>query len=251
MTPEAEILFGFNPVLAVLTDPSRPVESLWIVTGQHGNRMREVERCASERGIRPKFVERVVVERLTGGATHQGVALRVGARVQPTWDDLLARLDGLREPVLLLLDGIEDPRNLGAIIRSAEAFGVEAVILPRDRSAPMSGVAVKASAGAAERVDVIRVTNLARAMNELKEYGVRVIGLDGDADATLGEEPWDGALAMVLGGEGRGLRRLTRERCDAVVAIPMVGGVGSLNVATAAGIALYAVQRGRRMDGRG
>ncbi|GAB0058883.1 23S rRNA (guanosine-2'-O-)-methyltransferase RlmB [Candidatus Magnetaquicoccaceae bacterium FCR-1] len=245
MTPDAEVLFGFNPVLAVLSDPARPVESLWIVTGPHGNRMREVERLASERGIRPKFVERVVVDRLAGGATHQGVALRVGARVQPTWDDLLARLDGVVDPVLLLLDGIEDPRNLGAIIRSAEAFGVEAVILPRDRSAPLSGVAVKASAGAAERVDVIRVTNLARAMRELKAYGVRVIGLDGDAGTMLAGESWHGAVALVLGGEGRGLRRLTREHCDTVVAIPMVGGVGSLNVATAAGIALYEVRRRR------
>ncbi|MBF0418233.1 MAG: 23S rRNA (guanosine(2251)-2'-O)-methyltransferase RlmB, partial [Magnetococcales bacterium] len=173
----------------------------------------------------------------------------VGARVQPTWDALLDRLDGLEAPILLLLDGIEDPRNLGAIIRSAEAFGVEAVVLPRDRSAPLSGVAVKASAGAAERVDVIRVTNLARAMNELKEYGVRVIGLDGEAGATLQDGTWRGALAWVLGSEGQGLRRLTRERCDAVVAIPMAGGVGSLNVATAAGIALYETRRGRAAIG--
>ncbi|MEO5346091.1 MAG: 23S rRNA (guanosine(2251)-2'-O)-methyltransferase RlmB [Magnetococcus sp. YQC-9] len=247
MTVEAEVLFGLNPVMAVLADAARPVESLWMVAGLHGGRVREVERLAQERGVRPKFIERAAMDRLTGGAVHQGVALRVGVRAQPSWESLLARLETVVDPVLLLLDGIEDPRNFGAILRCAEAFGVEAVILPRDRSAPLSGVAVKASAGAAERVDVIRVTNLARAMNELREYDVRVVGLDGDADVRLDDAgvDWSGPLALVLGSEGRGLRRLTRERCDRLVAIPMAGGVGSLNVATAVGIALYEV-RGRK-----
>ncbi|MBF0212107.1 MAG: 23S rRNA (guanosine(2251)-2'-O)-methyltransferase RlmB [Magnetococcales bacterium] len=241
------MVFGFNPVLAVLADGARSVESLLMLQGARSGRTREVERLAGERGIRPRFVERYLLDRFTEGGVHQGVALRVGVRVQPTWEMLLDRLEDRIDPVLLLLDGVEDPRNLGAILRSAEAFGVEAVILPRDRSAPLSSVAVKASAGAAGRMDTLRVTNLARAITELKDHGVRVLGLDGEAAMTIdgGQEDWQGAVALVMGGEGQGLRRLTRERCDALLSIPMTGGVGSLNVATATGIALYELRRRR------
>ncbi|MBF0189852.1 MAG: 23S rRNA (guanosine(2251)-2'-O)-methyltransferase RlmB [Magnetococcales bacterium] len=251
MSGEAEVVFGFNPVLAVLSDDTRPVESLILLQGVRSGRSREVERLAGERGVRPKFVERVTLDRFTDGGVHQGVALRVAVRVQPTWETLLDRLEEQGDPVLLLLDGVEDPRNLGAILRSAEAFGVTAVVLPKDRSAPLSSVAVKASAGAAARVDTIRVTNLARAIQELQDRDVRVVGLDGDAPNRLdgGQEDWQGPIALVLGGEGRGLRRLTRERCDAVLAIPMSGAVGSFNVATAAAIALYELRRRRRTAG--
>ncbi|MBF0342070.1 MAG: 23S rRNA (guanosine(2251)-2'-O)-methyltransferase RlmB [Magnetococcales bacterium] len=250
MTDTADVVFGVNPVLAVLGDGARPVESLSLLQGVRGGRLREVELLALERGVKPRFVERPALDRLAGGGVHQGVVLRVGVRVQPTWEGLLERLEERVDPVLVLLDGVEDPRNLGAILRSAEAFGVEAVVLPRDRAAPLSGVAVKASAGAAGRMDTVRVTNLARAMVELKHYGFRVIGLDGAAQDSLhgSGADWRGPLALVLGGEGKGLRRLTRERCDGLLAIPMTGGVGSLNVATAAGIALYELRR-RRMEG--
>ncbi|MBF0613871.1 MAG: 23S rRNA (guanosine(2251)-2'-O)-methyltransferase RlmB [Magnetococcales bacterium] len=245
MTAEAELIFGINPVLAVLADRARPVETLLLQQGGRNPRLREVERLAGERAVRPRFVERMVLDRLCLGAVHQGVALRVGVRVQPSWEMLLERLAGMEEAVLLLLDGIEDPRNLGAILRVAEAFGVMAVVLPRDRSAPLSSVAVKASAGAAEQIDTVRVTNLARAIQELQLYGVRVFGLDGESPVRLddGLKGWHGLVALVLGGEGKGLRRLTRERCDAVLAIPMVGAVGSLNVATAGAIALYELRR--------
>ncbi|MBF0628598.1 MAG: 23S rRNA (guanosine(2251)-2'-O)-methyltransferase RlmB [Magnetococcales bacterium] len=248
MSDEAEVVFGFNPVLAVLADGARPVESLLLLQGVRSGRAREVEQLAGERGIRPRFVERPILDRFTGGGVHQGVALRVGVRMQPTWDNVLDRLETTPDPLLLLLDGVEDPRNLGAILRSAEAFGVMAVVMPRDRSAPLSGVAVKASAGAAGRIDTVRVTNLARAITELQDRGVRVLGLDGAAPLTIDDPQadWQGAMALVLGGEGQGLRRLTRERCDGLLAIPMVGGVGSLNVATAAAITLYECHRGRR-----
>ncbi|MBF0179697.1 MAG: 23S rRNA (guanosine(2251)-2'-O)-methyltransferase RlmB [Magnetococcales bacterium] len=242
---EEEIVFGFNPALAILADGTRPVESVHLLIGGRGGRFVEAETLARSRGLRPRLLERAALDRLTGGGTHQGIAVRVGARVQPTWDTLLERLEERIDPLLLVLDGIEDPRNLGAILRCAEAFGVEAVILPRDRSAPLSSVAVKASAGAAGRVDAVRVVNLARALTELRDRGVRVVGLAGDAPRHLDAGSLAGPLALVLGGEGKGLRRLTKERCDELLAIPMRGGVGSLNVAVAVGIALYETRRGR------
>ncbi|MBF0437768.1 MAG: 23S rRNA (guanosine(2251)-2'-O)-methyltransferase RlmB [Magnetococcales bacterium] len=242
---EGDLVFGLNPALAILADASRPVESVVMLQGARGERFQEAERLVRERGLRPRFVDRPTLDRMIDGASHQGIVLRVGVRLQPTWDELLDRLEDRVDPVLLLLDNVEDPRNLGAILRSAEAFGVEAVVLPRDRTAPLSGVAIKVSSGAAERVDVVRVTNLARAMVELKERGVVLVGLDGEANRVLEDGALHGPLALVLGGEGKGLRRLTRERCDAMLSIPMVGGVGSLNVSTAAGIALYEVRRQR------
>ncbi len=244
MTTEGEIVFGFNPVLALLADAAGPVESVILLQGGRGERFREVELLVRERGLRPRFMERHALDRLTDGGVHQGVAVRVGVRMQPTWEALLDRLgEQVEHPLLVLLDCVEDPRNLGAILRSAEAFGVDAVILPRDRSAPLSSGAIKAASGAASRVDTIRVTNLARAMTELRDYGVHIVGLAGDGKPFLADAELHGSLALVLGGEGKGLRRLTRERCDEVLAIPMVGEVGSLNVSTAAGIALYEVRR--------
>ncbi|MBF0294382.1 MAG: 23S rRNA (guanosine(2251)-2'-O)-methyltransferase RlmB [Magnetococcales bacterium] len=242
---EGEIVFGFHPALAILADGTRPVESVHLLIGGRGDRFAEAETLARARGVRPRLLERAALDRLTGSGAHQGIAVRVGVRVQPTWDTLLERLEERIAPVLLVLDCIEDPRNLGAILRSAEAFGAEAVILPRDRSAPLSPVAVKASAGAAGRLDAVRVINLARALTELRERGVRVVGLAGDASRNLETGSLAGPLALVLGGEGKGLRRLTRERCDEILAIPMRGAVGSLNVAVAAGIALYETRRGR------
>lgn len=243
VTTQGDVVFGFNPVLAILADVDRPVESLFMVQGGRGGRFKEAESLARERGVRPRFVDRFSLDRLTGGAVHQGIVIRVGVRDQPSWERLLERLEEMENPLLLLLDCVEDPRNLGAILRSAEAFGVDAVIFPQDRSAPLSAVAFKASSGAAERVDAIRVTNLARAMLELKDYGVRIMGLSSEADQSLVDADLQGPLALVLGGEGKGLRRLTKDRCDGLLAIPMAGAVGSLNVSTAAGIALYEVRR--------
>ncbi|MEO5331303.1 MAG: 23S rRNA (guanosine(2251)-2'-O)-methyltransferase RlmB [Magnetococcus sp. YQC-5] len=245
MINEGDMVYGFNPALAILADATRPVESMLLLQGGQGHRFREAEVLARERGLRPRFVERQALDRLTGGAVHQGIVVRVGVREQPTWDRLLDRLQQQINPLLLLLDCVEDPRNLGAILRSAEAFGVEAVVLPRERSAPLSAVAIKASAGAAERVDVVRVTNLARAMMDLRNQEFRLVGLTGEAPRFLANADLQGPMALVLGGEGKGLRRLTRDRCDELLSIPMMGAVGSLNVATAAGIALYEVQRSR------
>lgn len=243
----AELIYGINPVLALLRDRSRPVEAVTIQKGLHGSRLEELMALSREREVRPRLVEKPALDRLAGGGVHQGVVARAGLRVQPTWGQLLEALKVAREPLLVLLDGVEDPHNLGAVVRSAEVFGAMAVVIPRDRAAPLTAAAAKAAAGAAERLDVVRVTNLARAMGDLRQLGVRLYGLAGEADTPLGGVPMvGGGVALVLGAEGHGLRRLVRESCDALVAIPMAGEVGSLNVSVAAGVALYEVARQRR-----
>ena len=238
-----DFIHGLNPVLAVLADPDRVVESITFLKGGHGNRLQEVIELARQRGLRPHFADRVTLDRLSNHAVHQGVVARLALRRQPSFDDLLDRIQHATRCLLILLGGIEDPRNLGAVIRSAEAFGAMAVILPRDRTAPLSSVAIKASAGAGERLDVVRVINLSRAIGELQDRGVAIYGLAAEAEHALADFSFSGSVALVLGSEGKGLRRLTREKCDGLLAIPMAGAVGSLNVAVAAGIALYEVQR--------
>jgi 23S rRNA (guanosine2251-2'-O)-methyltransferase len=154
-------------------------------------------------------------------------------------------------PFLLILDGVQDPHNLGACLRSADAAGVDAVILPKDRSAPLSATARKVACGAAETVPVIRVTNLARSLRAIRDAGVWLYGAAGDAQQSLYEADLSGPLALVLGGEGRGLRRLTREHCDVLMAIPMAGSVSSLNVSVATGICLFEARRQRWLAGGG
>lgn len=231
--------------MAVLRDPARPVESLTVQSGSEHRGSREALQLARERGIKVRLVDRATLDRLAGDVPHQGLALRTGLKPQPTWDDLLTRLEGAGSALLMLVDGVEDPRNLGAVLRSAEALGVMAVVVPKDRTAPLSVAAEKAAAGAAEHMDLVRVTNLARAMDDLRELGVTLYGLDGDGDKALWQGDFVGNVALVVGGEERGLRRLTRERCDQVLSIPLQGATPSLNLSVAAGIALYEVARQR------
>ncbi|WP_130470876.1 23S rRNA (guanosine(2251)-2'-O)-methyltransferase RlmB [Candidatus Magnetaquicoccus inordinatus] len=238
-----DLVYGLNPVLALLSDPERLVETVTVLQGGHGSRLQEIVERTRQRGLRPRFADRAALDRLTQHGVHQGVVARVALRRQPSFAELLQRVAALPRVVLLLLDGVEDPRNLGAVLRSAEAFAAQALILPRDRAAPLSSVANKASAGAAERVDVVRVVNLARAIEDLQEQGVLVYGLAADGQHSIATCVFPEKVAFVLGGEGKGLRRLTRERCDQLLSIPITGGVGSLNVAVAAAIALYECRR--------
>ena len=239
------LVIGVNPVQALFLDGSRPVEYLAVSKGVGGKRIQEIVDKARQQGLRTRFVDRQTLDGMAGGLAHQGVVARAGIRKQPTFKQLISRVRETSDSLLILLDGVEDPQNLGAIIRSAESFGALAVVLPKDRSAALSAVAAKASAGAVERLDVVRVTNLTRSIDELKENGVQVLGLAGEGARSISEHSFTGAVALVMGGEGKGLRRLTRDHCDALVAIPITGGVGSLNVSVAAGVALYAVQRSR------
>lgn len=239
------VVFGINPVAALLGDEGRGVESLTVQKGSRSNRIQEGIDKARKRGIKIRFTDRRALDKMTAGARHQGIAARVLPKKGISWEGLLDRIRGKKEALLLILDGIKDPRNLGAALRSAEAFGVEAVILPKDRTAPLSGVAVAASAGAAEIIDLVRVTNLARAIDELQEAGVFVVGLDGEADMEIQKSDLKGSLALAIGEEGSGLRRLTKEKCDLLAAIPMRGGTGSLNLSAAASVALYEAVRQR------
>jgi 23S rRNA (guanosine2251-2'-O)-methyltransferase len=186
--------------------------------------------------------------KLAGEVAHQGAVAAV--RPLKAWDehDLLAAISEIDRPLLLVLDGVTDPHNLGACLRTADAAGAHAVVIPKDRAASVDGVVRKVAAGAAEFIPVATVTNLARALDMLKERGVWVAGTDGEAPESLYGADLDRPLALVLGAEGDGMRRLTRERCDFLVRIPMAGNVESLNVSVAAGIALFEVGRQRASE---
>ncbi|MBF0155089.1 MAG: 23S rRNA (guanosine(2251)-2'-O)-methyltransferase RlmB [Magnetococcales bacterium] len=244
-TPETWI-HGINAVLALLKDPHRVVPTVTVVDGSRNPRLHEVVQLARNRQARLRFVDRPSLDRLTGCKEHQGVAAHVLPRPQPQWSDLVEQLPRLPAPLLLLLDGIEDPHNLGAILRSAAAFGVTAVVQTRDRCAPLTPAAEKAAAGATAHIDLVRVTNLAQALEELRQMFIPIYGLEGLAETTLSEVDLTSPLALVMGGESNGLRRLTREKCDRLLAIPMAGGVGSLNVSVATGVALYEAFRQRK-----
>jgi len=241
---EARVLIGFHAVAARLrAEPASVIEILADET-RHDARIENVLSAAEAKGVR---VIRVPARRLDGfygGGRHQGIVARVRPRDERA--DLETIIDALQEPPLLLvLDGVTDPHNLGACLRVADAAGAHAVIAPKDRSAGLSPTVAKVAAGAAESLPFVAVTNLARTLDALKARGVWVIGTAHDADEDLYAAELPDAVAWVVGSEGEGLRRLTRERCDRVLRIPMHGRVASLNVSVAAGVCLYESRRRR------
>jgi 23S rRNA (guanosine2251-2'-O)-methyltransferase len=241
---ETRVLIGFHAVLARLrADPDSVLEILADESRNDG-RIVDALAAAEVRGVRVIRVPPRRLDGFYGGGRHQGIVARVRPRDEQA--DLEAILARLAEPALLLvLDGVTDPHNLGACLRVADAAGAHAVIAPKDRSAGVSPVVTKVASGAAESVPFVAVTNLARTLDELKEKGVWVVGTADDGpDQIFGVDLPD-PIAWVLGAEGAGLRRLTRERCDRLVRIPMLGQVGSLNVAVAAGVCLYESRRRR------
>jgi len=238
------LICGINPVLEALAAGTRHFDRLLVVKGLRNRRLGDAIRRATRLGIPLRFEMRETLDRLAGGVPHQGVIAIVSPKPVLSLEQVL---DTARAPALLVvLDGVEDPRNLGAILRTAEAAGADGVVLPERHSAGLSETVGRASAGALEHVRVARVGNLVQALTTLKERGVWVVGFD-----ATGRERWDAvdltrSVALVLGGEGRGIRRLVREHCDHLVAIPHFGHVASLNVSVAAGVALYEVVRQRR-----
>jgi 23S rRNA (guanosine2251-2'-O)-methyltransferase len=238
-----ELICGINPVLEALSSRERHFDRLLIVKGLRNRRVSDAIARASQLGIPLRFEARETLDRMAGGVPHQGLIAVVSAKPLLGLDELL---DHARSPALVVvLDGVEDPRNLGAIVRTAEAAGADGVVLPERHSAGLSETVARASAGALEHVKVAKIGNVAQALERLKERGVWVVGFDAG-----GTERWDavdlkGPVALVLGGEGRGMRRLVRERCDHLVSLPLFGHVGSLNVSVAAGIALYEAIRQR------
>jgi 23S rRNA (guanosine2251-2'-O)-methyltransferase len=241
---DLRLIYGFHAVTSRIRQNPDGVLEVYLQEQRNDPRMRDLIKLAGTNGVRIIPVDAKRLDGMAGSARHQGVAARVDAsrRVQHLEDVL----DTLSEPPLLLvLDGVQDPHNLGACLRSADAFGVHAVIAPKDRAVGITATVEKVASGAAETVPYITVTNLARTLRELKERDIWVVGAAGDAEQDLNGFKHARSLAWVLGAEGEGLRRLTRETCDELVRIPMLGSVESLNVSVSAGICLFEARRQR------
>jgi 23S rRNA (guanosine2251-2'-O)-methyltransferase len=239
------LLHGFHAVTARLRQTAGTVRELYVDAQRDDARMRELLRLAQRLGVEARRVDAGRLDRLCPNRRHQGVVALVESH--PPSVTLEALLDGLGDaPLLLLLDGVTDPRNLGACLRVADGAGVHAVIAPKDHACPLNEAAIQTASGAADSVPYVMVTNLARTIDALQERGLAVIGTADAAAQTLYDVAIPPAVAWVLGAEGVGLRRLTRERCDHLVSIPMAGQVASLNVSVAAGVVLYETVRRRR-----
>jgi 23S rRNA (guanosine2251-2'-O)-methyltransferase len=241
------LLFGFHAVTARLRQSPASITDLYVDSGREDGRIRDLLALASRANVAVRRVDGSRIERLCPNRRHQGVVAMVEA--QPPKVDLETLLDGLqRPPLLLVLDGVTDPRNLGACLRVADGAGVDAVIAPKDHACPLNETAIQTASGAAETVPYVMVTNLARTIDLLEDRSIRVIGASDGVEHSLYDIDIPPAVAWVLGAEGVGLRRLTRERCDELVSIPMAGQVASLNVSVAAGVVLYETVRRHRQS---
>ena len=241
---ETRILFGFHAVSGRLRRRPDSILEIYLDPGRRDARANEFAAKARDCGVRVIEADAARIAALAGTAKHQGVAARVqAAEAAISLEGLLAeRTDAA---LLLVLDGVQDPHNLGACLRVADAFGAQAVIAPKDRAVSMTPAVAKVASGAAETVPYVQVTNLARSIDAIKQAGIWVMGAEQDANKSISDARLDGPIAWVLGAEGAGLRRLTRESCDELLRIPMGGSVGSLNVSVAAGICLYECGRQR------
>lgn len=240
-----EILYGVNPVREALRGNRRAFE-LFVQQSGSDQRIARIVALAEEKGVPVRRRERADLERLAGNSHHQGLVLRVAPFTYTDLDDFLSARRGEGIPLfVLMLDGIQDPQNLGALIRSAACAGAQGVIIPRDRACGITPAVEKASAGAVETLPVIRVTNLVQALDRLKQAGCWVYGLAGEAGNDIYLTDLRGNLVVVIGSEGEGIRPLVRKQCDGLLAIPHYGGVSSLNASVAAGIVLFEAARQR------
>jgi 23S rRNA (guanosine2251-2'-O)-methyltransferase len=246
-TDETEVVLGRNPVLECLR-AGVPATALWVVLGTESDeRLTESVQRAADAGIAILEVQKHDLDRISSNGLHQGIALQVPPYNYAHPDDLLrAATSGATPALLVALDNISDPRNLGAIVRSVAAFGGHGVLIPQRRSASVTAVAWRTSAGAAARLRVGRATNLTRTLKSWADEGLQVVGLDADGDTQLDELDGSGPMVVVVGSEGKGLSRLVRENCDAIVSIPMAGPTESLNASVAAGVVLAEIARQRR-----
>ncbi|UUE56920.1 23S rRNA (guanosine(2251)-2'-O)-methyltransferase RlmB [Pectobacterium aroidearum] len=241
----SEIIYGIHAVKALLErDPQRFLE-VFVLKGRDDRRLQPVIAELEAQGIVIQMANRQWLDKQADDAVHQGIVAKVKEGRKYQENDLPALLDNLETPFLLILDGVTDPHNLGACLRNADGAGVHAVIVPRDRSAQLNATVKKVACGAAETVPVISVTNLARTMRLLQERNIWIVGTAGEADHTLYQSKLTGPLALVMGAEGEGMRRLTREHCDELISIPMAGSVSSLNVSVATGVCLFEAVRQR------
>lgn len=241
---ESRLIYGFHAVLGKLRRDPEAVFELYLSSARTDARSKDVQRLAEAQKVRIIQAEADRLDGMVGTRRHQGVIARVDARSRDI--KLADVLEVLEENALILvLDGVQDPHNLGACLRVADAAGAHAVVAPKDRAVGLNATAVKVASGAADSVPYITVTNLARALREMQEAGVWVVGAAGEAEKSLYEIDQKGPVAWVLGAEGEGLRRLTRETCDELAKIPMLGTVESLNVSVASGICLFEARRQR------
>jgi 23S rRNA (guanosine2251-2'-O)-methyltransferase len=240
------LVFGFHSVTSRLRSQAASVKELYVDARRDDGRMRELLSAAAQAGVEARRVDGARLDKLCPNRRHQGVvAIAEAQPLRVGFDELLDAIEG--PPLLLLLDGVTDPRNLGACLRVADGAGAHAVIAPKDHACPLNEAAIQTASGAAESVPYIMVTNLARTIDELQERRITVIGTADGTEATLYDIEVPVSVAWVLGAEGVGLRRLTRERCDTLVSIPMAGQVSSLNVSVAAGVVLYETVRRTRL----
>lgn len=245
---QQEWLYGLHAMQSVLEQEPERVLEILVLKGRDDDRLNEIINQARRFGISIQFCQRKVLDNKTDGAQHQGVVARAKpARVldEADLDRLLATHS---QPFFLVLDGVTDPHNLGACLRTADGAGVHAVIVPKDKSAGLTPTVRKVACGAAETLPLIQVTNLARTLKHLQQSGVWVVGTAGETDKSLYDIDFSGPVALVMGAEGKGMRRLTREYCDELVKLPMLGSVSSLNVSVATGVCLYEIVRQRQVS---
>ncbi|MGB2078623.1 MAG: 23S rRNA (guanosine(2251)-2'-O)-methyltransferase RlmB [Vibrio sp.] len=240
-----EFIFGIHAINAVLDkDPARIIEA-FVLKGRQDDRLMPVLQQLQQYGVSIQQMGRKTLDDKAKGANHQGIIAKVKPAKALNEHDLDQIIAKAEQPLFLILDGVTDPHNLGACLRNADAAGVAAVIVPKDKSAPLTGTVSKVACGAAETVPFVRVTNLARTMRAMQEQGVWIVGTAGEATHDVYAAKLTGPLAIVMGAEGDGMRRLTRETCDDLIKIPMAGSVSSLNVSVASGVCLFEAVRQR------
>jgi 23S rRNA (guanosine2251-2'-O)-methyltransferase len=246
MSSTPKVLFGFHAVGVRLKTAPQSIIEIYVDPTRRDARMRQFVERSKEAGVRLIEADGMRLAKLAGSHGHQGVAARVNAVEQVhSLDELLERVEQVEAPLILVLDGVTDPHNLGACLRVADGAGAHAVIAPKDHAVGINATVAKVASGAAETVPYFMVTNLARTLNELKERNIWIIGTSDDATKNLYQMDFKGPTALVLGAEGNGMRQLTRKTCDELVSIPMMGGVESLNVSVASGVCLYEARRQR------
>jgi 23S rRNA (guanosine2251-2'-O)-methyltransferase len=240
-----EWLYGIHALESVINhEPERLIE-LYILKGRDDAAINSIVSQARQFGVAVQFCQRKVLDDKASGEQHQGVVAKAKPGKQYDESDLDKIVSESSQPFLLILDGVTDPHNLGACLRTADAAGVDAVIVPKDNSATLTPVVRKVACGAAEVIPLVQVTNLARTLRELQDAGVWIIGTAGEAEQNIYACKLKGPMALVMGAEGKGMRRLTREHCDELIKLPMAGSVSSLNVSVATGVCLYEIIRQR------
>lgn len=250
MAKNDEIVFGIHAINELIKRaPERFIE-LWLLKGREDERVLPIINLARKYGITVQLASRKVLDDKSEGEQHQGVLARLKAGrtyTESDLDDILLQAEKKsQQPLLLILDGVTDPHNLGACLRNADAAGVQAIVVPKDNAAKLTSTVRKVAVGAAETIPLVQVTNLSRTMKQLQQMGVWIVGTAGETDACLYDVKLTGPIALVMGAEDKGMRRLTRENCDQLVKLPMAGEVSSLNVSVASGIGLFEIVRQRR-----